>query len=123
MPAACASSTALQDGTAQLWQPAALAVWPWFVVAALLKLTSCSCLPAACRCRLSTVRDADAIAVVNKGKIVEQGSHDEVGGLPGLHTSTAVADSAAAMLFGGWCLFVDGAERSQVAPAWMQPAC
>ena len=28
--------------------------------------------------RLSTVRDADSIAVVFKGKIIEQGSHDEV---------------------------------------------
>lgn len=29
--------------------------------------------------RLSTVRDANTIAVVYKGRIVEQGSHDEVG--------------------------------------------
>ena len=29
-------------------------------------------------CRLSTVRDADTIAVVYRGKLVEQGSHDEV---------------------------------------------
>ena len=36
------------------------------------------CLPAAC-CRLSTVRDADVIAVVNRGKIIEQGPHEEVG--------------------------------------------
>ena len=28
--------------------------------------------------RLSTVRDADSIAVVSRGKIIEQGSHDEV---------------------------------------------
>ncbi len=28
--------------------------------------------------RLSTVRDANTIAVVYKGRIVEQGSHDEV---------------------------------------------
>lgn len=28
--------------------------------------------------RLSTVRDADIIAVVNRGRILEQGSHEEV---------------------------------------------
>jgi hypothetical protein len=52
------------------------------------------------------VRDADAIAVVNKGKIVEQGSHDEVG-WPGL---------AAAIV---WLVDVLSVFRSW--KRWMQP--
>ena len=35
--------------------------------------------------RLSTIRDASKIAVVNEGKIVEEGTHDELLGLHGLY--------------------------------------
>ena len=33
--------------------------------------------------RLSTIRDADSIAVMRQGKLLEQGSHDELAGKPG----------------------------------------
>ena len=42
--------------------------------------------------RLSTIRNADLIVVLEHGRIVEQGSHDELLGQPGLYTS----------LYGDW---------------------
>ena len=36
--------------------------------------------------RLSTVRDADTICVVNKGCIAERGTHDELIALDGVYT-------------------------------------
>src|SRR5687768_7427944 len=36
--------------------------------------------------RLSTVRDADLILVVDEGRVVEQGRHDELLGRGGLYT-------------------------------------
>lgn len=35
--------------------------------------------------RLTTIQDADVICVLNKGKIVEQGSHNELLALRGLY--------------------------------------
>jgi ATP-binding cassette subfamily B protein len=48
--------------------------------------------------RLSTVRDADQILVLDKGRIVERGTHDELVAAGGLYaelyrTQFAVADS------------------------------
>jgi ATP-binding cassette subfamily B protein len=50
--------------------------------------------------RLSTVRDADQIVVIDEGRVVEQGSHDELVAANGLYadlyrTQFAVADSPA----------------------------
>ena len=35
--------------------------------------------------RLSTIRDADTIAVIEQGRVVEHGSHDQLLGREGLH--------------------------------------
>ena len=45
--------------------------------------------------RLSTIRDADFILVIDKGKIVEHGTHDDLVERPGLPPTLRVADPAA----------------------------
>jgi ABC-type multidrug transport system fused ATPase/permease subunit len=46
--------------------------------------------------RLSTIRDADLIVVLEHGRVVEQGSHDELLAARGLYTS----------LYGDWAVDV-----------------
>jgi len=41
--------------------------------------------------RLSTIRAADKIAVINEGKVVEEGTHDELLGMHGLYTNLVMA--------------------------------
>jgi ABC-type multidrug transport system fused ATPase/permease subunit len=42
--------------------------------------------------RLSTVRDCDRIYVLDKGKIVEQGTHEELYAKNGIYTQLVVSD-------------------------------
>ena len=45
--------------------------------------------------RLSTIRNADKIAVVNEGKVVEQGTHDELlANTEGLYFNLTLAQSS-----------------------------
>ena len=46
--------------------------------------------------RLSTVRDADRIVVLEQGKLVEQGTHDELTALGGLSASLVARQGVAA---------------------------
>jgi ABC-type multidrug transport system fused ATPase/permease subunit len=46
--------------------------------------------------RLSTIRDADLIVVLEHGRVIEQGSHDELLSARGLYTS----------LYGDWAVDV-----------------
>ena len=43
--------------------------------------------------RLSTIRNADAIAVLNEGKVIEQGTHEELLALQGLYSSLVLSQS------------------------------
>jgi len=42
--------------------------------------------------RLSTIRNADKIAVLSEGKVVEEGTHDELLGINGLYTSLVMSN-------------------------------
>jgi len=46
--------------------------------------------------RLSTVRDADNIVVMKKGKIAEEGTHDQLVAKGGIYAKLNAADEAAA---------------------------
>jgi ATP-binding cassette subfamily B protein len=45
--------------------------------------------------RLSTVRDADHIVVLDKGKVVEQGPHDELVAMGGLYAHLVARQTSA----------------------------
>jgi ABC-type transport system involved in Fe-S cluster assembly fused permease/ATPase subunit len=45
--------------------------------------------------RLSTVRDADEIVVLERGRVVERGRHDELMKIPGGRYATLVASEGA----------------------------
>ena len=42
--------------------------------------------------RLSTIRDCDQIIVLDKGKVVEQGTHDELLAQGGIYTSLVCSE-------------------------------
>ena len=67
--------------------------------------------------RLSTVRDADTICVVNKGRIVERGGHDELLGQVGVYKQLVARQMSSSQKSGG------GAGTSRNGSAHNGEAC
>jgi ATP-binding cassette subfamily C protein len=61
--------------------------------------------------RLSTVRDADEIILLKKGKVVERGTHDELWAANGEYTRLMMADQEPTL-----------AEEEEEEPANAQPS-